>query len=654
MFLLTMMLVSPLPAKALDVEELSNEDFFDLDLEQLADIDIRSVAKKTQKLSEAAAAVFVLSQEDIRRSGVTTIADALRLVPGVQVAKLDANKWAISIRGFNDIFSNKLLVLMDGRTVYSPFFGGVYWDTIDTVLADIERIEVIRGPGGSLWGSNAVNGVINILTKQAKDSSGLLVSAHAGNKERGGLTLRYGGQTNDQTDYRVYFKGFEKDNAEGGVDDWRMGRMGFRIDSAPGAADSITVQGDVYAGEEGERAISDKMTPPFGTFASTTDVFGANILMRWQRELGNDSDFIVQAYYDHAEREHFYVKDSRDTFDIDIQHRFQAFWRQEIIWGFGFRYITDDTRPGTVMQLTPAERSDQIYSAFIQDEISVIEDQLVLTLGSKFEHNSYTGFEYQPSVRILWKPHQEHSLWGAVSRAVRIPSRMEHGVVLQRGFVAPTLAVNIIGSKEMRAEELLAYELGYRFLGRQLSLDISAFYHDYDNLRSLEVGNIIPGAVNVMPLHLDNYLEGEAYGVELAATWQLNDKWRLLGSYSFVQMQLHLKPGSTDITEEGDEDDTPHHQFSIRSLWQINQDWQFDTTLRYVDKVLASPAAGKPAVDDYITLDVRLAWQVHEHVELSMVGQNLFGDHLEFRGSTVDTQATEVEPSVFMQADFRF
>ena len=425
------------------------DDFFDLSLDQLADIEITSVAKKPQKVSLAASSIFVLSQEDIKRSGVTTIPDALRMVPGVQVAKLDANKWAISIRGFNDIFSNKLLVLMDGRSVYSPIFGGAYWDTVDTVLEDIDRIEVVRGPGGTLWGSNAVNGVINVITKKAKDTAGLLVSALAGNEERGNLSIRYGGEINQHTDYRVYVKGFERDEAEKGADDWRMGRIGFRVDSEPGKQDKLTLQSDIYDGEEGERAVSNFNTPPFGNFDSNTDVFGANVLFRWQRDLGDDSDLSFQTYYDYTERKHFYITDKRDTVDVDFQHRFQTLGQQEIIWGLGFRYIDDDTDAGTVMRLSPENRSDKIYSVFFQDEISLIDEQLILTLGTKVEHNSYTGFEYQPSARLLWKPFDKQSLWGSVSRAVRVPSRMEQDAVLQRTLAAPGVGVNIVGNDDI-------------------------------------------------------------------------------------------------------------------------------------------------------------------------------------------------------------
>ncbi|NOQ36488.1 MAG: TonB-dependent receptor [Methylococcaceae bacterium] len=629
---------------------VANNDFLELNLEELANIEITSVAKKPQKLSQAASSVFVLTQEDIKRSGVTTIADALRMVPGAQVAKLDANKWAISIRGFNDIFANKLLVLMDGRSVYSPFLGGTYWDTVDTILEDIERIEVIKGPGGTLWGANAVNGVINIITKNAKDTQGGLVSALVGDEERGKFAMRYGGEITPELKYRIYAKAFEKDEAENGVDDWRMGRAGFRMDAEPSDKDKLTFQSDVYVGEEGERAESDS----FGMFASKTDVLGANVLFRWNRELENDSDLSLQVYYDRTEREHFYVTDKRDTVDIDFQHRFQSFWNQEIIWGLGFRYIDDETTAGTIIALNPTDRSDQIYSAFIQDEISLIKDRLILTLGSKFEHNSYTGFEYQPSARLLWKIAEQHNVWGAVSRAVKVPSRIGQDIIIQRGLLSPTLSLNILGDKDFTSEELLSYELGYRFLTKNLTLDVSLFYNLYDRLRSLELGTIIPGNPNVFPLVIDNKLRSEVYGAEIALSWQVMDSWRLHGAYSYVQMQIHKSSDSSDITEEQDEGDTPHHQASLRSLWQPHPDWQVDTTLRYVDMIKEIPFTNKPAVKSYIMLDLRLAWQFNENLELSLIGQNLLGKHREFRGSTVDTQATDVEPSVFFKADFHF
>ena len=634
--------------------EILGGEYFEMDLRQLGDIEITSAARKPQKTSLTASSVFVLNQEDIKRSGVTTIADALRLVPGVQVAKMDSNKWAISIRGFNNIISNKLLILMDGRSVYSPFFGGAYWDTIDYILEDIEQIEVVRGPGGTLWGSNAVNGVINIITKNAKDSEGLLVSALVGNEERGKLSIRYGGEINPETQYRVYAKGFEKDEAENGADDWRMGRVGFKINSEPSRSDKLTLQSDVYAGEEGEKFISLLNAPPFGTFASKADVFGANVLFRWQKYLDNDSDFSFQTYYDRTERVHFYVTDKRDTVDLDFQHRFQTFFQQEIIWGLGYRYISDKTVAGTTVSLFPSDRSDRIYSGFIQDEISLIDEKLILTVGTKLEHNSYVGFGYQPSARLLWKFFDKHSLWGSVSRAIRSPSRTEQNITLRTALATSTTEVNFLGNPALKEEELLAYEFGYRFLDPEYSFDVSFYYNDYDQLRSLEIGALIPGTPNVVPFTLDNELQGEAYGFDVAAAWQINHDWRLHGSYSFTQLQFHPSTASNDQVEEASEDVTPHHQFTVRSLWQVSDNWQFDSTLRYVDLIKASSVPNVNAVKSYITIDLRIAWQAHESVELSLIGQNLLGKHREFRGSAVNTQATDIEPSLFFKADFRF
>ncbi len=638
-------------AAQLDAE--FDDAFLDMSLDQLGDIQVTSAAKKAQKLSEIAGSVYVLSNEDIQRSGITNIADALRLVPGVQVAKLDANKWAVSIRGFNDIFSNKILILMDGRSVYSPFFGGAYWDTIDTILADIERIEVVKGPGGTLWGANAVNGIINIITKSASQTQGAHLSVLAGNEETGTLSLRYGGELSEGTHYRVFVKGFEKDAAENGADDWRMGRAGFRVDSQIDQQHRLSVQGNVYSGNSGEHAVAGfgALITPIAEFDSTTDVLGGHFKIDWHYDIDHESAIDVQAYYDRTEREHFYITDYRDTFDLDFQHRFKTFWQQELVWGVGFRYLSDKTEAGTVMSSTRPEREDQIYSAFVQDEVSLIEEKLLLTFGSKFEHNSYTGFEYQPSARLLWKPLQQHSVWGAVSRAVRVPARMEEDMILRRAMFSSTLGLDIRGNAKMDSEELLAYELGYRFISERLSLDLSLFYNDFDQLRTIEVGPTLSvGGVNLLTRETANQLKGEVYGAEISASWQLTDALRLVGSYSYIQMQLHLDATSMDSTEEGDEGDTPHHQANLRSIWDVTDAVQLDSTIRYVSAVDNNARAQKPGVPSYITMDVRLAWQVANAVNLAFVGQNLFGHHREFRGSTVDTQATDVETSLYFLA----
>ena len=643
-------------------EELPNS-FFDLSLEQLGEIQITSAAKKPQNISLTAASVFILHPEQIKRSGVTTIPDALRLVPGMQVAKMDGNKWAISIRGFNDTYCSSLLVLLDGRSLYSNFFGGVDWDSVDTVLEDLDRIEVVRGPGGTLWGSNAVNGVINIITKNAKDSRGLFVSGLAGNEETGTLAIRYGGEINPETNYRIYAKGFEKDEAKNGADDWRMGRAGFRIDSEPDDTNKLTLQSDVYTGEAGVRAVN-RTTPTFyfnpkAPFATKTNVFGANVLFRWQHNLGEDSDFSVQAYYNHTDREHFYISNKHDTADVEFQHRFQTLFQQEIIWGLGARYSRDRNHsPLDFVTLSRSTRHTHNLSGFIQDEISLIDEQLILTLGTKLEHNSYTGLEYQPSARLLWKFYDQHSLWGSISRAIRTPAQIEQDGEVQNILPSnPFVEIQYQGNPNLEAEELIAYELGYRILNKQYSFDLSLFYNNYHNIMSIEGGNLIPGTTTpfIAPLSLANDLQGEIYGLDIAATWRMNDDWRLHGGYSFTQVQLHNPAGSTlSLMEDRYEAQTPHHQFTVQSFWQVSENWQWDTTLRYVDMIKTS-TLNVDTVGSYITMDMRVAWQTHDDtIELAVIGQNLWGSHREFRSSTVDLQATDVEPSVFFKADFHF
>ncbi len=646
-----------LPFLAIAQAEPSFDDsFLDMSLDQLGDVQVTSAAKKAQSIGEIAASVYVLTNDEIKRSGVTNIADALRLVPGVQVAKLDANKWAVSIRGFNDIFSNKILILMDGRSVYSPFFGGALWDAVDTVLEDIDRIEVVKGPGGTLWGANAVNGIVNIITKSAEETQGGHLSVLAGNEETGTLNLRFGGELGQNTHYRVFAKGFEKDHAENGSDDWRMGRLGFRMDSQINDGHRMSIQGNLYSGNSGERAVVgfSAPIPPIAEFDSTTDVMGGHIKIDWNYVSSDDQSFDLQIYYDRTEREHFYISDFRDTVDIDFQHRLKAFWQQEIVWGLGFRYITDETEPGTVMRLNPAARDDEVFSAFIQDEISLLENELIFTVGSKFEHNSYTGFEYQPSARLLWKPYDNHSFWTSVSRAVRVPTRIEHDSTIRRAMFPGGVALDIVGASDFGAEELLAYEMGYRMSQSNFSFDLSLFYNDFQHLRTIENGTLIPGSPSIIPAMVMNELEGEVYGIELSSIWQVTDNWRLIAGYSFVDIQLHLEPSSVDTTEEGDEGDTPHHQASLRSLWQVTEDFQFDGVLRYVDKVRENKLGRKPGVPAYITMDLRLAWQANQALNLAVVGQNLFGKHREFRGSSVEIQATDVETSLYFMATVEY
>ena len=630
-----------------------------LSVEELLDIDVTSVSKYPEKLSEAAAAVAVLTQDDIHTSGFTSIPEALRLVPGLDVARVDSHTWAISSRGFNDIFANKLLVLIDGRTVYTPLFSGVFWEVQDTLLQDIDRIEVVRGPGATLWGANAVNGVINIITKSARDTQGLLISGGGGTEDRGFGSVRYGVKLDDNAFLRIYAKYFNRDssvlpNDTEAHDAWDMYQAGFRLDWEPTKQNSFTVQGDTYTGSQDETYLVPTRAPPFARKIETTDdVSGGNLLGRWSHSFSVDSQLTVQAYYDRTERNSAIFGEKRDTGDIDLQHRFALGDRQDVIWGLGFRTTRDDVANSVNVSLRPDSRTLNLYSGFVQDEITIVPERFRLTIGSKFEHNDFTGFEIQPSARVLWTPGHSQTFWASISRAVRTPSRAESDIILNPAGVPPGL-ISIFGNPDMESEELLAYEFGYRIQPvNQLKFDLTAFYNDYNDLRTLEP--IRPGPIS--PSIVGNKLFGESYGTEISATAQVTSRWRLQGSYSYLDVRLHRESGSHDIsTEITTERSSPHHQFFIRSLVDLGWNVQFDSTLRYVDVLPAVNSVPiRPKIPSYITLDVRLAWLPRKNLEIAIVGQNLLDDrHPEFAPTFIGTQQTEVERSIYGTVVWRF
>lgn len=653
-------------------------DLTELSLEELMNIEITSVSKKPERLADAAAAIFVITQEDIRRSGVTCIPEALRMVPGINVARIDSNKWAITSRGFNGRFANKLLVLIDGRSVYAPSFSGVYWEVQDTLMEDVDRIEVIRGPGATLWGANAVNGVINIITKSAADTQGGLVAMGAGTEERGFGGVRYGIAMGEATYGRFYAKGFKRDEfvhttGDDAGDDWDMLRGGFRVDSLLYGRDPVTVQGDIYQGDINQTLNLATLSDPYSQiFEDKGEVEGWNLLTRWQHTLSPTSDFTLQAYYDRTDREDAVYGEIRDTFDIDLQHQFAAGERHEVIWGLGYRYIHDDISAGIsnldTLVLDPDSSSDELFSAFVQDKITLMEDCLWLTIGSKFEHNDYTGYEIQPNARLFWAPHTDHKLWASVGRAVRTPSRAENGVnLLNDVFLIPTfapppypeevaVAITVKGNRDYESEELLAYELGYRFVpANTLSLDMSVFYNDYDNLRSSELETRADqGAYIEQPLQFYNNLKGKTYGLELAAVWQAADWWQWDMAYSYLWIDI-----DADF-EGGDKqhNDGPQHQVSLRSAVNLSKDLDLDLWLRYVDDVKAinsrNREGSRTEIDSYLTLDIRLAWRPYDKVEIALVGQNLLDDeHPEFMQESF-TMPTEVERGVYGKVTWQF
>jgi iron complex outermembrane receptor protein len=663
-FVFLVIAVSP---RLLWAASLSTRDLIGLDIEQLMDMEVTSAAKKPQKFSEAAAAIFVITAEDLRRSGATSIPEALRMVPGVEVARIDANKWAISARGFNERFADKLLVLLDGRTLYDPLFSGVYWDVQDTLLEDIDRIEVIRGPGGALWGANAVNGVINIVTKAAKNTQGTLLTAGAGSEERGFGGMRYGGKFGERTYYRVYAKYFDRDEAvtasgDDAADDWRQWRTGFRLDREERQS-LFTLQGDLYYGKAGQTLTSATLSPPFTqTFDNDVQVAGGNILGRWRHVLSPSSGWTAQFYYDRAEREddrpdgEVFRRD-HDILDFDFQHRFALGERQEVVWGLGYRFTRDDIGSVSTIAYNPDRREDHLFSVFFQDELSLLPNRLYLILGSKFEHNDFTGLEIQPSLRLRWTPNPRHTLWAAVSRAVHTPSRTNDDVrinvaVFPRAGGLTQLA--IVGDRDVDSEELWAFEAGYRSsLTANLSLDAAIFYNDYDRLISTTPGTPFfetdPAPAHlVIPSTFSNDMTGETYGAEIAVTWKPATWWTWTMAYSYLQLQLHgPTPGINDQAEEI-EGNSPHHQVKLRSLIDLPHHMEFDTALYIVDNLPGQDIPG------YLRLDARLGWHPISAVEISLALQNLLDDrHPEF-GDVSGLSATEVEHSLYGKVTWRF
>jgi len=607
------------------------DSLFEMSLDELMALKVISVAKRPQPLSESPAAVFVITAEDIRRSGATCVPEALRLAPGVHVGRIDGNKWAIAIRGFNSRFTNKLLVLMDGRSVYTPIFGGVYWDVQDTLMADIDRIEVIRGPGGTQWGANAVSGVINIITKNSRETQGGLLTLGGGSEERFFGGFRYGGRIGKNACFRIYTKYFDRDDQAavlGGdaSDEWDAWRTGFRMDWDLSAVDALTFQGDYYEGNAGRRQRS-------ASRSDTTDISGGNLLGRWEHVFSKSSNLFLQIYYDRTERRDDSIAEDRNTLDVDFQHRFSPFDRHDLIWGFGYRYTRDDTDDPGPLSLDPSRRGSDRFSVFLQDEITLVEKKLFLMLGSKFEHNDYSGYEYQPSIRLSWIPNDRHTLWAAVSRAIRTPSRMEHD---QRVSIGPMVVVE--GKDGVDSEKLIAYELGYRFRPLEaVFVDIATFYNVYDDLLTTETDGGGPAS-------FANKRDGKSYGIELFINWTVTDAWKLMFGYSFLKEWFDLDASSSATFTELDEAD-PQHLAHIRTNLNLPYNFEFDAGLYYVDNVLDHPS--------YFRFDVRFGWRPAESLDISIVLQNDFDpEHPEF--SDAQLEKSEVERSLFAKLTWTF
>lgn len=591
-----------------------------LSVEQLMQIEVTSVSRKSEKLSQAASAIQVITNEEIRRSGATSIPEALRLAPNLQVAQVGAHQWAITARGFNSATANKLLVLIDGRSVYTPLFSGVFWDIQDLPLEDIDRIEVISGPGGAVWGANAVNGVINIITKNAKDSRGLYAEAGGGASPNGFAGARYGGKAGAHTSFRAYGQYFDRDNevysnGDEAADSWRMGEGGLRFDAQTSSRDVVMVKADAYGGNEN--------VPTGGTSTAS----GGNLTGRWSRTISPRSDVSLQLYYDHAQLSNpepasqfspaGTLKDALDTYDLDFEHRVALGARNHIVWGLGYRFthdVVDNSRP---LGFFPPRLDHSLVSGFVQDEITVLQN-VFLTLGTKLEHNDYTGFETEPTARLRWSFSPTQMVWGAVSRAVRTPSRVDRD--LRQPAQSPVI---LAGSSEFESETLIAYELGYRAeVGSRVTASLSAFYNDYDDLRSL---SFTP--TTIIPLFFANDLAGETHGIELSATYQAARWWQLRAGLDVLKERLHVKRGKSDINHALNETADPERQFSLHSSFDLPQHLELDVGPRWVDRIYNNNNGVPGTVPSYTDMDVRLGWHPTTQLELSIVGQNLLHDH---------------------------
>jgi len=629
-----------------------------MSFEELMTVEITSVSRTEESLRAAAAAVAVVTPERIRRSGATTVPDALRLVPGLHVGEQTSSSWAVSARGFSSINSEKLLVLSDTRSIYTPLFSGVSWNVQDYLMEDIERIEVIRGPGAALWGSNAVNGVINITTRSARDTHGTYVEAAAGTFERARFEARYGGETSGGVNFRVYGKYLDRDatstpNLET-EDSWNLGHVGFRTDWDRGSHDSFTVQGDAYRGEVGQLAPAVNIIgrpgppPPFDM-----DLSGGNLLARWRRNTGDGSDIQLRAYYDYTRRDDPSFLDTLHTFDIDLQRRFAAGSRHEVLWGVAYRLTANTNQSRAIFAVDPEKSTDQLFSGFIQDQIAFGE-KLRLTVGTKLEHNDFSGFEFQPSVRMAWLARENQTLWFAISRAVRVPTRLERDIAIDITDPSADPVGRLLGNEDFGSEHLVAYELGDRWQPLEtLSFDLALFYNDYDRLASLEISTpfVDTDGRTVIPVINENLTTGQTYGAELLVVWEPIEDWRLTASYSHIDMSL--KAHGLDLNRgEWLEDSTPRDIAGLRSLWTLGKNVEIDAQVRYLSDIERQPMeVSGESLAGYTELDVHLGWRATEQWELALVGQNLLhDDHVEF--GPADRRGS-LERSAYLKATWR-
>ena len=642
-------------------------DLTTLQLEDLMNVDVTSASRKEQKLSEVPAAVFVITKEDIQRSGATNIPDLLRMVPGLEVAQINPSTWAISARGFNGQYSNKLLVLIDGRTVYTPIFSGVYWDAQDVALDLIERIEIIRGPGAAIWGANAVNGVINIISKNARATQNGMATASVGTLEHGAGEVRYGGLMGGYGAYRIFADGFQMGHYltpahQNGKDDWYRFHGGFRLDANVSGKDSLTIEGEALRGNAGEMDYTIvSISPPVNAVLDLRNVFSEwSVLSRWKRVQSPGSATSLQVYFDRSSRGNGTYGIGLNTLDLDFQHHWSWGRRQDLVWGLGFRNNSDDTAATLRVSFSPNDLTTRIYSAFVQDQIAIVPGHLYLSLGSKFEHEYYNGFNLQPTARIRWSPDDREIFWAAISAAQSTPSRANTAVRLNyAAYPGPDglpILMSLFGNPNLENERLTATEAGFRKQwSAAFSLDAAAFFNRYRDLTSQEPGSPVleadPSPEHLlMPTYLGNSLHGETHGLEAFANVRLASRWTVSPGYTFLTMHLHPNAGSTDlITGPETEGGSPERQAQLRSQVNLPKHWEWTTSAYFVGRLVA------PRVPSYTRLDTNLAWQFSDKISLGLVGQNLLRNlHQEYSGPDLTVLPSLVRRSAYAGLTWRF
>ena len=577
-----------------------------MSLEELMDIEVSLVSRQPEKLTEAASAIQVITHDDIRRSGATTLAEALRLASNLQVAQINSKDWAISARGLNNNLSNKLLVMVDGRTIYTPLYAGVFWDVQNVVLDNVDRIEVISGPGGTLWGANAVNGVINVVTRDAAETQGVLVAGGGGTYVRDFGAVRYGGEAGPDIHYRIFGQRIDHDetllqDGNGADNPWAFTRGGVRMDWQTRASDKLTVHGELYGAQYDQRSPQPAM-----------EANGQSLQARWNRRFSDQSDLQAKAYLDRTWRDiPGTFQEDLKILDFDFYHRFPLGAANSLIWGGGYRLMLDDIGNSRALAFLPAEKQTNLFSGFVQDQWTFLDQRVRIAAGTKLEHNDYSGLELMPSIRAALSPTGRHTLWGAVSRAVRSPSRIDVEAYAPAPPVSDTI-LHLGGGPDFTSEKLIAYELGYRMQPvERLSLSLAAFLNRYDELRILERHQ---PDTNVYLI--TNGMEGDVRGIEFSGNCQALSWWRLRGGITYLEEDMHVMPGHVAIAQSSSQGNDPGYQFSFQSFMNLPRSFELNAAARYVD-VLPSPG-----VPSYLAVDIGVAWQ-YKTVEMSVYGCNL-------------------------------